>query len=143
MSARPKWFVPVVVLALLWNLLGCLAYLADVSLSADDISKLPEAQQAMYAARPAWSVGATAVAVWGGALGCLLLLLRQPAAQWLLMASLLGVIVQDISIFGLLDMDPAMFTVAAVLQSLVLVIAVLLVLLARKAARQGWLARSA
>ena len=69
MEPVPKWYKPVVIIALIWNLLGCAAYLADVMLKAADIAKLSEAQQAMYAARPAWSIAATAVAVWFGAAG--------------------------------------------------------------------------
>ena len=71
MSSSPKWFRPVAVIALLWNLAGCAAYLADVSLSPAQISAMSPAQQALYAERPAWSVAATAIAVWVGAAGCL------------------------------------------------------------------------
>lgn len=65
MTAAPKWFKPVVIVALLWNLLGCMAYLSDVMLKPEDIAKMTAAQQAMYNARPAWAVGATALAEGG------------------------------------------------------------------------------
>lgn len=42
----PKWFKPVVVVALLWNLMGCLAYLADVMVSPEAIAKMSAAEQA-------------------------------------------------------------------------------------------------
>ena len=64
MRAAPKWFTPVAVIALLWNVLGCIAYLSDVTLSPEDVAKMSAAQQALYAARPAWAVGATALAAW-------------------------------------------------------------------------------
>jgi hypothetical protein len=136
MEKAPKWFVPVAIAALLWNVLGCAAYLSDVMLTADDIAKLTAAEQALYAARPSWSVAATAIAVWGGAAGCLGLILRTRWAMPLLMASLAGVILQDISLF-LLSGDAR--TSALVLQGLVLLIAIGLVLLARKASTRGWL----
>lgn len=133
----PKWFLPVGILALLWNLLGCMAYLSDVMLTPEDVAKLDAAQQAMYAARPAWAVAATAVAVWGGAAGSLGLILRRRWATPLLIASLLGVIAQDYNllVLGGAGADP----VVLALQGLVLLIAIGLVLLARTASRLGWL----
>ena len=101
MTVRPKWFLPVSILALVWNLMGCAAYLSDAMLTAEDIAAMDATQQALYNSRPAWAVAATAVAVWGGAAGSLALILRKRWAQPLLIASLLGVIVQDIGLFVL------------------------------------------
>jgi hypothetical protein len=139
MNATPKWYLPVAIVALLWNLIGCAAYLHDVMLTAEDIAMLPADQQALYAARPSWSVAATAVAVWAGALGCLGLVLRRRWATPLLIASLGGVIVQDVSLFAM-SSQAAIPPAAYALQGLVLVIAIGLVLLARKASARGWLA---
>ena len=36
MNSSPKWFRPVAVIALLWNLAGCAAYLADATLARAD-----------------------------------------------------------------------------------------------------------
>ena len=140
MEAAPKWFRPVAIGALLWNLLGCAAYLADVMITPEALAKMTAAQQAMYAARPAWSVAATAFAVWGGAVGSLGLILYKRWATPLLMLSLAGVIGQDISLFALSGAASQMNGVAIGLQSLVLLVAVALVALARKAAAQRWLA---
>lgn len=137
MEQVPKWFRPVAVVALLWNLLGCAAYLADVMLSPEDIAKLTAAQQAMYASRPAWSIAATAIAVWIGAAGSVGLIMRKRWATPMLLASLAGVIVQDASIFLLKGASPIEPT-ALVLQGLVLATAIGLVVLSRKATAQGW-----
>jgi hypothetical protein len=139
MEAAPKWFRPVAVVALIWNLLGCLAYLSDVTLTPEDVAKMSAAQQALYASRPAWAVAATAVAVWGGALGCVGLILRKRWSTLLLLASLAGVVVQDIALFGLSEAASLAGPTVIALQGLVLVIAVGLVALARRAERQGWL----
>ena len=138
MNPTPKWYLPVAIIALLWNLIGCAAYLHDVMLTAEDIAMLPTDQQALYAARPAWSVAATAVAVWAGALGCVGLIMRRRWATPLLIASLAGVILQDVSLF-VVGSKVAVPSAAFILQGLVLMIAIGLVLLARKAAAQGWL----
>ena len=137
MEQTPKWYMPPAIAALLWNLLGCGAYLRDVMLGPEDIARMTAAQQALYAARPAWSVAATAIAVWGGAAGCLGLILRKRWAMLLLVASLVAVIVQDAALFLL--SGAAALPVAVVLQGLVLLVAIGLVLLARKAAAQGWI----
>jgi uncharacterized membrane protein YjjB (DUF3815 family) len=140
MNKAPKWYMPVAIVALLWNLIGCAAYLADVTLTPEDVAKMSAAQQALYNSRPAWAVAATAIAVWGGAAGCVGLILRRRWATPLLIASLAGVIVQDIGLFGMTDVVAQEGPKVLVLQGLVLVIAIGLVLLARKATARGWLA---
>ncbi len=140
MEQPPKWYMPVAVVALLWNLMGCVAYLMDVRLTPDDIAKMSDAQQAMYAARPAWSIAATAIAVWAGAAGCVGLIMRKRWATPLLVASLVGVICQDVWLFALSGSASQAGAVGFVLQGLVLVVAVALVVLARKAATRGWIA---
>lgn len=133
----PKWYMPVAVVALLWNLLGCFAYLSDVMLTAEDVARLTDAQQAMYASRPAWSVAATAIAVWMGAAGSVGLIMRKRWALPLLVASLAAVIVQDVWLFGLSDAAAQAGAVAFVLQGLVLLVAIALVALGRTAVAQG------
>jgi hypothetical protein len=140
MTPAPKWYMPVAVVALLWNVLGCLAYLMDVTLTPEDIAKLSEAQQALYAARPAWSVGATALAVWGGALGSLGLILKKRWSTILLVISLIGVIGQDIALFGMAGAAAQAGAMAVVLQSLVLLVAIGLVMMSRTARQRGWIA---
>jgi hypothetical protein len=129
--------MPVAIIALLWNLIGCAAYLMDVTLTPEAVAAMSPDQQALYAARPAWAVAVYAIAVWGGALGCVGLIMKKRWAKGALLASLLGLIAQDIALFG---MSPvAIETSVYALQGMVLMIAVLLLLLANRAARQGWL----
>ena len=139
MAQAPKWFLPVGIAALLWNLIGCAAYLADVMMTPEAVAQMTADQQAMYAARPSWAVAATAIAVWFGAAGCVGLLLRKRWATPLFITSLAALVVQNVWLFllsGVAQVDPA----AVVLQACVLLIAVGLVLLGRKAAAQGWIA---
>jgi hypothetical protein len=139
MSQLPKWYLPVTIAALLWNLMGCGAYLSDVMLTAEDVAKMSADQQALYASRPAWAVAATAVAVWGGALGSLGLILRRRWALPLLSASLIGLVVQDVAMFVLSDVLKVYGSVVLGLQGLVLAIAVALLWFARVANAKGWL----
>jgi hypothetical protein len=135
----PTWFKVVAVLALLWNLLGCFAFFSDVRLSQEDLAKLPQAQQALYAARPGWAVAATAVAVFGGALGSTGLLLRKKWASPVFLLSLLGILVQDFGLFVLAGGASLAGPVALVLQAVVLAVGIGLVLLSRKGIARDWL----
>jgi hypothetical protein len=137
--STPRWFLPVAAVALLWNLLGCFAYLADVTMKPEDIAKLTQAEQALMASRPAWSIAGTAIAVWFGAAGCLGLILKKRWAMPLLAASLLGVLVQDLWLFILSGALSVAGPVAIALQAIVLVVSVALVYLARVASARGWL----
>ena len=139
MSKSPLWFKVVAVLALLWNLIGCLAFASDIRLTPEDIAKLPDAQQALYNSRPSWAVAGTAVAVIGGALGSLALLLGKKWALPVLIASLIGIVVQDYAMFILADGAALAGTTAVVLQTLVLLIAIVLVQLSRKGIARSWL----
>ena len=139
MNVTPKWYLPVAIAALLWNLLGCVAFISDVTLKPEDIAKMSAAQQALYASRPAWAVVATAIAVWGGAAGCIGLILRKRRATLLLLASLAGVVAQDVGLFLLSGLGGQVGVAVFALQGLVLLVAIGLVVLARKASARGWL----
>lgn len=138
MSTTSKWFTPVAILALLWNLLGASAYLMDVTMSPEAVAKMGEAERAMYASRPAWFVVAYASAVWFGVAGSLGLLLRKRWATPLFLLSLLGLIAQDLALFSRPEVRAD--TTVVLLQALVFVIALSLVMLARKAERKTWIA---
>lgn len=124
-------------LALLWNLLGCAAFVSDLRLTAEDIAALPAAQQALYAARPAWAVAATATAVFGGAAGCVGLLLARRWAVPLLALSLLGIVAQDIGLFVLAGGAALAGPAVWALQGLVLLVGIVLLVSARRAAARG------
>ena len=138
-STAPKWLTATAILALIWNALGCVAYLADVRTTPEEIAALPLAQQQLLASRPAWAVAGSAIAVWAGLLGSLGLLLRRRWAFPVLVASLIGVLVQDYALFVVARVTDVLGIVPLLLQALVLLIAVLLVTLARRGVAQGWL----
>jgi hypothetical protein len=141
MTVVPKWYLPVTIIALVWNLLGCLAYLSDVMLTPDDIAKMSAEQQALYASRATWAVAATAIAVWFGAAGSVGLIIRQRWALPVLIVSLAGLIVQDFGLFVLTNAASQAGPVVFVIQGMVLLVAVGLVILARRAISQGWIPR--
>jgi hypothetical protein len=139
MNKSPGWFKAVAVIALLWNVLGCLAFFSDLRLSPEALAKLPESQQALYAARPGWAVAATGLAVLGGVLGCIGLLLGKKWAFAILVLSLVGILLQDINLFVLADGASLAGPFAVAIQAIVLAVGIGLVALSRKGIARGWL----
>ena len=140
MSKPPLWFFVVVAIALLWNVLGLFAVVGDLRLSPADIAALPAEQQALHQARPGWSVVASLVAVLGGTLGCVGLLLRKRWSIVFLVASLVGLVLQDAGMFLVAGAAKVMGPVPVVVQFVVLLIAIGLLLLGRRASARSWIA---
>jgi hypothetical protein len=136
MNNPPKWFVPVAVVALLWNLIGLAALAMD---AMADPAALTPAQQALIASTPLWAKIGSWVGVGAGTLGSLGLVLRKGWAVMLLTISFAGVIVQDVWLFLLADVSSAYGSAPLVMQGIVLLIAIGLVSLARSARAKGWL----
>jgi len=96
-SNKPEitfWIIGII--ALIWNILGVIAYLMQAYMTQEDLLALPLEEQALYLDIPAWVTAAFALAVFGGLLGCLLLLLRKKLATFVFIISLIGIIVQMI-----------------------------------------------
>ena len=139
-AKAPKWFTIFAVLALLWNLLGVMAFGMQVSMSPEDMAALPDAERALYASYPTWALIAFACAVFGGALGSLLLLMKKNLAGPVLLLSLLGVLVQMGHSFFIAKSYEVYGPGALVMPIMVVVVAVYLVMLAGKAKKNGWTA---
>jgi len=135
----PVWFWVVSTLALLWNLMGVLAYLGQAFATPEMLEALPEAERNMIEQRPAWATAVFATAVWGGTLGCLLLLLRKGLAYIVLVISLVGVLIQmSYNLFlaeSTVDYGPGAISMTIMIP----LVGVLLILLARKGKEVGWL----
>ena len=135
----PKWFMIVSTIGLLWNLLGVAAYLAQVTMSPEAMAALPADQRDIYASTPAWANGAFAIAVWAGAGGSLALLLKKSVATPLLVASLLGVLIQMFHSFFLSNSFEVFGPGGLIMPAMVLIIACYLLWLSTRAKANGWL----
>ncbi|KZS42296.1 hypothetical protein AWE51_02320 [Aquimarina aggregata] len=134
----PIWFWIIAILALLWNIMGVLAYLAQAYITDEAIASLPEAEQSFYNNMPAWVTAAFAIAVFAGALGCILLLLRKKIASILFILSLIGIVMQTTYNFFLQD-----FIVLSgsrmVMPILVLLVAIFLIWFSKKTTVKAWI----
>ncbi|MEM7582018.1 MAG: hypothetical protein AAF560_01445 [Acidobacteriota bacterium] len=143
MSETPKpptWFWIVSGVSLVWNLLGLLAFISQMTMSPEALAALPEAERTFYETVPAWATVAFAIAVFGGTLGCVALLLRKAWAEILFVLSLLGVLTQNINSFLLSDALSIYGPTVAVMQAMVIAICVFLIWLARSSKARGWIA---
>ena len=135
----PAWFWIVSGLALLWEAMGCYAYVTQVSMTADQLAAMPEGQRELWASMPAWVTAAYAIAVWGGLLGAIALLLRRGWALPLFAISLLAVLVQFGWSFLIAGAAEKVGSSAYALPAAIIVIGALLVWFASTASRRGWL----
>jgi len=88
------WFWIVGGIAMVWNLLGVMAYIAQVTMSPEALQALPENQRTLIESVPVWATSAFAIAVWGSTLGSILLLMRKKLATPVLIVSFIGILVQ-------------------------------------------------
>ena len=136
----PVWFWVVGVVALLWNLMGAMAYIGQAYMTDEVKAALPADQQALLENIPAWATAAFAIAVWGGVLGCLALLLRKKWARPVLVISLLGILVQmSYSFFMSNALEVYGTAQGMVMPLLIIVIGVVLVLFAKSSQNKGWI----
>lgn len=132
---RGFWIISV--LALLWNLLGVMAYIMRVTMTPEALAALPEAERELYVNTPAWVNGVFAISVFAGTLGAIALLMRRTWAIHAFVLSLVAIAVQfGYSIFmsdALAVLGPA----ALILPILLLAIGAYFVFYSRAAARNG------
>jgi len=125
--------------ALVWNLIGIIFYVGQVTMTPEALAKMTEAQQEFFNMTPTWATAAFAIAVNAGALGSLFLLLRKTWAVPLLAISLLAIIVQDIDAFVMRDAFSILGVNALIIPSMVFVIGIALLLYSRAAKARRWL----
>ncbi len=139
MEKPPVWFWIVSIVALLWNLMGVLAYLQQAFMTEEALAALSEPERLLLETRPAWATAAFALAVWGGLLGCVALLLRKKWARPVLVISLIGILVQMIHSFFISNNLEVYGPGEISMPILILLIGLGLVIFARISARKLWI----
>jgi len=136
----PAWFWIVSVVALLWNLMGAMAYLTQAFITDEGKAMMPTDQLELLENTPAWATAAFAIAVWGGVLGCIGLLVRKKWARPVLLLSLLGILVQMAYAFFMTNATEVYGVVQGVVMPLLLIgIGIGLVLFAKSSQNKGWI----
>ncbi len=135
----PKWFFITAVLAVVWNLLGVMAFIGQMMMTPEMLAELPQAEQALYESTPLWATLAFACAVFGGALGSLALLMKKALAQPLLIISLAGVTIQMFHSFVISNSFEVFGPGGVIMPAMVIIIAIILVCISAAAKKNTWL----
>lgn len=132
----PIWYWIISVIALIWNGLGVMQYLARAYATDEMIATLPEEAQAEFLVEhPAWYTAAFAIAVFCGALGALSLLLRKKWAYFLFVISAFGAIIQHIYIFINIEMSGTQL----VMPLMVILVCLFLIWYAKNSIQKDWI----
>jgi hypothetical protein len=125
--------------ALVWNLIGLVFYIAEVTRAPEALAALTEAQQEFFLTTPTWATAAFAIAVNAGVFGSLFLLLRKTWAVPTLVISLVAIVIQYVDAFVLRDAYGVVGISSLIIPSMVSVIGVALLWYARVTKERGWL----
>ena len=126
--------------ALVWNLIGLLFYISEVTATPEAMAEsFSQAQIDFLVGNPVWVTAAFAIAVNAGAIGSLFLLLRKAWAVPMFALSLAGVLVQNTHAFGLANGLEVWGTNGLILPAVVIVIAVALLLYSQSTRKRGWI----
>jgi hypothetical protein len=131
------WIISV--LALLWNLMGVMAYIDHVTMAQEALQAKPIEEQQLYTNIPTWATAAFAIAVWVSTLGCILLLLRKKLATPVLIIAFAGIVVQMVHQLFISKSIEVYGPGGAIMPVMVVLIGAFLVWYSRKATAMGWL----
>ena len=101
----PKWYIPVSVVSLIWNVIGLMMFGMFMTLDQDgmDAARWNAEQQELFKSTPTWVNAAFGMGVICGVLGSISLILRNKFAVVLLAFSMMGVLAQCTWIYFLSD----------------------------------------
>ena len=135
----PPWFTIVVVIAIVWNLMGVMAFVGQMMMTPEMIANLPAEQQSMHLKTPLWANIAFGLAVIAGTFGCIALFLKNVWAIKLFQLSLIGVFAQMFHAFVISDAIAVFGPGGMVMPVMIVVIAIALLLFAKKCHKETWI----
>lgn len=138
-GAAPRSFLIISIVALLWNLFGAVSYIMQITMSAETLANMPEAERVLNESIPSWVTGVFAIAVSGGVIGCVGLLLKKTWCIPVFLVSLAAVVLQFAYWLLLTDAIDVYGPEAVAMPLFVTVIAVFLPWYSRGAKSKGWL----
>lgn len=90
----PKWFWPISILILLWNLMGVLSFFMHTFITEESLAQLPENERALYAEYPLWTTILFTIASFGGLIGSIGLIIKKEWSKSFFIISFLAVLPQ-------------------------------------------------
>lgn len=135
----PKWFNIVAIIAIIWNLLGVMAFNMDPALNDSAFAALSEPERQLYLATPIWATIAFGVAVFSGAIGSIALLAKKSIAKPILILSFIAIIIQMFHAYFISNSWEVFGPGGIIMPVMVIFIAIYLLILSTKAIKKGWI----
>lgn len=139
-ASVPLWFWGIAVVALLWNMIGCVILLSEVFAQEAMIESMTEVQKEWSRSTPIWIYFVFAISVSAGVAGSIGLLMRKKLSVPLFLVSFVAVFIQMVYTMliagGLQVMGPA----GAVMPAVVVTLSIAWLLLSLYYKAKGWLA---
>jgi len=133
------WFWIIGIVCLIWNLMGVMAFVMQLTMSPETLAALPEAERTMYEATPVWVLIAFAVAVFSGTLGCIFLLMKKTLATIIFKISLVGILIQMYYNFFVSKAMDIYGPGGMIMPIMVLIVAIFLIWYSASAKTKGWI----
>jgi len=103
-SIRPSGnFLLICSLALVWNLMGVVAYLGQTFMGQKTLFSLSKSEQYYFSNMPAWVTAVFATAVFSGVIGSIAMLFKKKIATLLYSISLVSLLAQQVYNFLIQD----------------------------------------
>ena len=138
---NPLWFSMLAVVFIIWNLIGVLQYLGQVTMDDATKNQMDQELLKLMNATPKVITALFAIAVWSAFSASILLLLKKASALLLFRLSLIAVLIQTAyTIFA--TNGPELVGVVSYygLQTSIIVIGILQIYFSRKAILKNWIA---
>lgn len=135
----PLWFWGIAVVALLWNILGCVILLTEVFAQEAMMESMTDAQKEWSRSTPSWIYFVFAISVCSGVAGSICLLVRKRLCVQLFTISFVAVLIQMVYTMwvagGLEVMGPS----GAVMPAIVITLSIVWLLFSLYFKAKGWL----
>jgi hypothetical protein len=135
----PTWFRVVAVIAVLWNLLGCMTFAAEIFLQEEMLKTMSPEIQEWSRSIPGWIYFVYFLAVGSGTLASIGLVLRKPWCTPLYVISLVSVVIQMGYTMVLAKGHEVLGTADMIMPLVVIVLAAALLWLSKLARTNGWI----
>lgn len=140
-SKAPVTLMIIAIVAILWNIVGVMAFATDMMMTPEMLALLPEDQQELYANNPMWNKLVYGVATICGLIGSIGLAMKKKWSELLLLISLIAVVIQmSYSLFFTNAREVVGDTAGLYFPVMILLIALFLWYYAKKCTARGWLA---
>jgi len=138
-SIRPSAnFLLIFSLALVWNLMGVVAYLGQTFMGQKTLLSLSKSEQYYFSNMPAWVTAVFATAVFSGVIGSIAMLFKKKIATLLYSISLVSLLAQQVYNFLIQDFI-TISGVGLILPLSTIIIGIVLLWYSYKMSKQGML----